>query len=740
MHLDWLTLKFTQTDVELERAFINNYLFGSIKYLRFTILIGVLFIGAFGALDLFLSPNNTRLLWSIRFGILCPASLLVAATTYSKRLIPWLPLYLVFTVVLTACGFTVMILYSPPPINYLYYTGLITVLMYSYTLLRLRFMWSTLAGWMIVFIYIISVELKTSIPTPIYINNIFFLVASNMIGMMASYSIEYYARKDFYLMNKMEKSQNKMAQLNMELESRVKKRTRELEDNNRKLSREIEERKVAETALRESEATNRALIQAIPDQVFWVRKTGEYLAVHASDPALLLQPVEVLHKGLIGDFLPKHLADQFMEAIGGALVSNAVKELNYSLQIGGEEKRFEARVVPSVSDTVIMIIRDITEHTRAMTQQELLRAQLQQAQKMESLGTLAGGLAHDMNNVLGAILNLASANLEASPSGSQAHHAFDIISKAAIRGGDMVKSLLSFARQSPVKAQEFDVNTLLREEIRILERTTPANLHIELDLEENLKLVCGDASALSHALMNLCINAVDAMPELGTLTLRSRNVDQDWIEIRVEDTGVGMSKDVLERALEPFFTTKATGKGTGLGLSMAYSAVKAHKGRIEIQSLPGHGTQVSIRLPACKPVLETAEPGCEQPIETTRRSLKVLLVDDDDLIQSSMQVIIQSLGHAVTGVPSGETALETLETGYEPDVVILDMNMPGLGGSGTLPRLRALLPEVPVLLSTGRVDQVALNLAEAHPHVSLLPKPFSLKELRQRFEGLAQES
>jgi len=105
-----------------------------------------------------------------------------------------------------------------------------------------------------------------------------------------------------------------------------------------------------------------------------------------------------------------------------------------------------------------------------------------------------------------------------------------------------------------------------------------------------------------------------------------------------------------------------------------------------------------------------------------------------------MQVIIQSLGHAVTGVPSGETALETLETGYEPDVVILDMNMPGFGGSGTLPRLRALLPEVPVLLSTGRVDQVALNLAEAHPHVSLLPKPFSLKELRQRFEGLAQES
>jgi signal transduction histidine kinase/CheY-like chemotaxis protein len=630
-------------------------------------------------------------------------------------------------------------LIKPPALPGDIYSGLITVLMYGYTLLRLRFVWATLAGWLIVFIYILSVHWTASIPTPIYINNIFFLVASNLIGMMASYSIEYSARNDFFLMNKMHKTQTKMTKINSILDARVKKRTSELEEKNKRLSSEIEERKVAEAALQESETTNRALIQAIPDLVFWVRRNGEYLAIHASDPTLLIAPMEVLRQKTIPDVLPKHLADQFMTAIEAALASYEVRTLNYPLQIGGEEKQFEARVVPSVSDTVIMIVRDITEHTRAREQQEHLQSQLQQAQKMESLGTLAGGLAHDMNNVLGAILSLASANLEASPAESQTHHAFDIIAKAALRGGDMVKSLLSFARQSPAKEHEFDVNAILRDEIRILERTTQANLRIELDLEEGLRAVRGDASALSHAIMNLCINAVDAMSESGTLTLRSRNVDQGWVEVRVEDTGIGMAKDVLERALEPFFTTKVTGKGTGLGLSMVYSTVKAHKGKIEIQSQPGQGTQVSLRLPACLPVSEEKERAPEPRPGSSMQMLKVLLVDDDDLIQSSMQAILQTLGHTVTEAPSGEAALVIIEAGFTPDVVILDMNMPGLGGSGTLPRLRLLLPDVPVLLSTGRVDQTALDLAEAHPRVILLPKPFGLKDLQQRLEVLARE-
>jgi CheY-like chemotaxis protein/anti-sigma regulatory factor (Ser/Thr protein kinase) len=343
-----------------------------------------------------------------------------------------------------------------------------------------------------------------------------------------------------------------------------------------------------------------------------------------------------------------------------------------------------------------------------------------------------------MNNVLGAILGLASANLEIQPPGSPTYRSFETIVKAATRGGEMVRSLLAFARQGQAEDRVLDVNTLLREETHLLERTTLAKVRIGLQLDPGLRPMRGDAGALTHAFMNLCINAVDAMAENGLLTLRTRNVDREWIEVVVEDSGTGMPKEVLERAMEPFFTTKEVGKGTGLGLSMVYSTVKAHKGQIDIQSGPGQGTRVRMRFPACQLAdLEAATTTGPQTLAATR-ILNVLLVDDDELIQSSMGTILQTLGHAVVTSPSGEQALEKIAAGFKPDAIILDMNMPGLGGIGTLPRLRAMLPNVPVLLSTGRTDQAALDLAAAHPFVTLLPKPFAIKELQQSLETLGR--
>jgi CheY-like chemotaxis protein len=206
----------------------------------------------------------------------------------------------------------------------------------------------------------------------------------------------------------------------------------------------------------------------------------------------------------------------------------------------------------------------------------------------------------------------------------------------------------------------------------------------------------------------------------------------------VEDNGTGMPKEVLEKAMDPFFTTKETGKGTGLGLSMVFSTVKAHRGQMAIESEPGQGTRVRLRFPACTQEAPVqAEPSVAEATLAPQGSLKVLLIDDDDLIQSSVQAILEFLGYAAVKIaPSGEAALALLEAGFEPDLVILDMNMPGLGGIGTLPRLRALRPEVPVLLATGRVDQTALTLASAHPGVTLLAKPFGLRELQKHLESL----
>ena len=371
--------------------------------------------------------------------------------------------------------------------------------------------------------------------------------------------------------------------------------------------------------------------------------------------------------------------------------------------------------------------RDMYEETTR------LHEQLHQAQKMESLGILAGGVAHDMNNALGAILGLASANLEIQPPGSPTFRAFDTISKAATRGGKLVQSLLAFARTSLVEERALNMNELLEEHAHILERSTQSKVRLVLDLDPALRDIRGDAGALAHAIMNLGINAVDAMPEGGTLTIRTRNVDPCSIEVRVEDTGCGMPAEVLEKAADPFFTTKEVGKGTGLGLSIVFRTIKFHHGQMEILSEPGRGTSVVMRFPALERLLNNMEPLAATEAEQTRPTLSVLLVDDDELIHSSMQSILDILGHALTGVHGGREALAKLDAGFEPDLVILDMNMPGMGGVETLPLIRERHPDLPVLLATGRVDQTALNLVETHPFVTLMAKPFTAKELKERF-------
>jgi PAS domain S-box-containing protein len=412
---------------------------------------------------------------------------------------------------------------------------------------------------------------------------------------------------------------------------------------------------------------------------------------------------------------------------------------------GGDLRQFRANKVPVIDaqgevSGLIAIMEDITEQQRIEASQRSLEEQLQQSQKMESLGQLAGGIAHDMNNVLAAILGLASAHRLDGPENSSTEQAFETISKAAARGGKMVKRLLSFARQIPAEVRALDLNAMIREEVELLERTLLSRIGLEMDLEPDLRPIRGDASNLSNALLNLCVNAGDAMPENGTLSLRTRNLADGWVEVQVEDTGSGMTDAVLAKALDPFFTTKPQGKGTGLGLSMVYGAVQAHGGRLDIQSRPGVGTRVSLRFPAGQPV----PPGAglperpEQP--SLPGSLTMLLVDDDELVRMSLMDVLQVLGHQATAVASGEEAIHKLEAGFQPQVIILDMNMPGLGGAGTLPRLRALLPEVPILLTTGQTDQKVLDLIQAHPAVNLLAKPFNIEELQQVLTRIAAGS
>ena len=506
---------------------------------------------------------------------------------------------------------------------------------------------------------------------------------------------------------------------------------------------DITERKQMDETLRESEARFVSMAENSPVAIYRYsdRKGGIYYSPRTQDllgysPKQLLADPMLWQRSIHPEDLPK------VKAAMEALPSMVELDTEYRIRDAfGQEKWFRDRATscrqPDGELIIDGVAMDITGLHRAEEEKAKLQVQLQQSQKMESLGTLAGGVAHDMNNVLGAILGMASAHIGTQPYGSPLHQSLDTICKATERGGKMVKSLLGFARQSPAENNKLNMNEILKEQVTLLERTTLAKVHMEIDMEPELRPILGDASALTHAFMNLCVNAVDAMPENGTLNLHTRNVDNDWIEIVVEDTGMGMPKEVLEKAMEPLFTTKGVGKGTGLGLSLVFSTVKAHRGQMAIESEPGQGTRVMLRFPACEKEAQVAAPAVAEATLIPQGALKVLLVDDDELIQSSVRMILEVLGHtAVTTAQSGEEALALLEAGVEPDLVILDMNMPGLGGMGTLPRLRMLRPALPVLLSTGRIDQTALTLASAHPGVTLLPKPFGLRELQKHLEGI----
>jgi two-component system, cell cycle sensor histidine kinase and response regulator CckA len=377
---------------------------------------------------------------------------------------------------------------------------------------------------------------------------------------------------------------------------------------------------------------------------------------------------------------------------------------------------------------IIGINLDRTGEVETEAEQRRLQAELQHAEKLESIGSLAGGVAHDMNNVLAAIMGMSSAMRTTCADSDPQASSLDTIIRACARGRDVVRSLLYFARMDLEAPGPVNLNLLAGEMVHLLSYTTLQRIRISTDFQEPLCWIEGDSGALSHAMINLCVNAVDAMPEGGSLELRTR-CSASEVTLSIKDSGEGMDAEVRRKAVEPFFTTKPVGKGTGLGLAMVYGTMKAHKGSLEIRSQPGQGTEIILAFPAM-PGPPDAAPAEPAPAGTLR--LRILLVDDDELIRMSIGPMLTALGHEVHTAGSGLEALERLQTGLEVDLVILDMNMPGLNGAETLTGLLALRPGQTVLMATGYSDEAVAPLLEGRPNVHSLRKPFSIKEIQSK--------
>lgn len=391
---------------------------------------------------------------------------------------------------------------------------------------------------------------------------------------------------------------------------------------------------------------------------------------------------------------------------------------------------FDCHVFRVPPDSLVISFTDISPRLRAENEHRELKVQSEQARRLETLGSLAGGVAHDLNHVFSVIVGLTD-NITRDDLSPEMHKLLDNILRVTIRGRGVVQSLLYCTKKNLDNIAPLDLNRTVEHIVDSLRESLDERWAITVDLEENLGLIEGDIGSIERALLNLCDNSIEAMPDGGELELGTTLNEEDGvIEVYVRDTGTGMTPELRRRAMDPFFTTKSTG-GVGLGLSMTYGTMNAHRGTLDIQSAVGLGTSITLRFP----IMETAP----RTRPFTGENLHILLVDDDELVRLSFTPMLELLGHEVTTASSGLAAIKLFEQGLVVDLVILDLNMAGFSGAQTLPIILEINAHQRILMASGSqldMDKALIGL----PKVPCLRKPFSLKELRERIKEFSDPS
>jgi two-component system, cell cycle sensor histidine kinase and response regulator CckA len=415
-------------------------------------------------------------------------------------------------------------------------------------------------------------------------------------------------------------------------------------------------------------------------------------------------------------------------AIERKQTAEALREANETL-----ERRVQERTAE------LAIANDLLR--QEIAEKEKLEAQFLQAQRLESLGTLASGIAHDLNNILTPILSVAQLLPLKLPSlEGNTQEMLRVLETSARRGSDLIKQILSFARGMGGQRIPLQVNHLLMEVRKIIQQTLPKSIAIQLDIEPSLGMILGDVTQLHQVLMNLCVNARDAMPDGGTLTIATQNVILDPATVRahggveaeqhvmitVSDTGVGISPEILHRIFDPFFTTKEIGKGTGLGLSAVLGIIKSHGGFVAVESEVNSGSQFKIYLPA--------HPSIVVPEADDLELLKgnqdyVLVVDDEISICEMIKVTLEAYDYRVVTVTEGAGAIALYrQQQHEINYVLIDMMMPGMDSRTAIALLQNLNPQVQIVAMSGLSPAESVLEGELAGH-RFLAKPFTTKSL-----------
>jgi PAS domain S-box-containing protein len=534
--------------------------------------------------------------------------------------------------------------------------------------------------------------------------------------------------------------------------------------------RDVTERMAAGEALRESEGRQRALLEALP-QLVWTSDAGgasdyfnpqwqTYTGVPAVEH-LGWSWLKIVHES---DRVRLEAAWRTSLASGDVFDTDArLRQADggyrwfklRSIPVGAEGGRITRWFGTATDITDLVEARDtlrrsndelealIVERTR---EREVVLKQLNESQKMESIGQLTGGVAHDFNNLLAVILGSLALIKKSLPEDTRVSRLLDGAIQGAERGATLTKRLLAFARRQELRIEAVEIQKLIPDLLDFLRQSVGPSVTVATDIPSDVNPVKIDANQFELALMNLAVNARDAMPSGGTLMITCRDQDPvgrpkelpsgDYVLVSVADTGSGMSEETLAKAMEPFFTTKGIGKGTGLGLSMVQGLTAQSGGTMRISSEVGKGTIVSLWLPRAR--REDVQQPTEQPLTMLEakgaRGSRILLVDDDSLVSMNTAYMLMDLGHSVLEAPSASHALRVLETDSQFDVVITDYAMPSMNGLDLATKIKSMQPNMPVIIATG--------YAELPPHATLgfprLSKPYTQQQLAEALIAVSQ--
>ncbi len=524
------------------------------------------------------------------------------------------------------------------------------------------------------------------------------------------------------------------------------------------ISEDITERKQAEEKLRTSQQLLEGILNAMPVRVFWKNRDLVYLGCNRAfaQDAGFAKPAEIVGKD---DFHMgwRDLAEQYREADRQVIASEtALLLMEEPLTTpSGEILTVLTSKLPMRDSTgevngVLGIYLDITETKRQEVERDKLKGQLRVAQKMEAIGSLAGGVAHDFNNLLSVILSYTGFAIDLVPEGDPLREDLQEVKKAADRAVALTRQLLAFSRKQVLQPVLLDLNQVATNVEKMLRRILGEDIEYAQVLAPDLGVTLADPGQIEQVIMNLVVNARDAMPEGGKLTLETANVEVDkehaarhaalqpgfYVQLVVADTGRGMDEQTRSRIFEPFFTTKDKGKGTGLGLSTVYGIVKQSGGNITVASEVGHGTTFTIYLPR-----ELERTPVPQKLETVRRQVTgnetILVVEDEEGLRKVAKRTLEGAGYKVLTAADGDDAMLTsVEYAGEIHLLLTDVVMPRMSGRALAQVLVRTRPTLQVVYMSGYTDDTIVRHGVLDPGTHFVAKPFTAAELQRKIRDV----